>query len=94
MAVLKRHFGKPKLVSSLIKFGCMKKIQLILFGSLLIGYCQAQVTHFVSDSLDSYIEKGMKKWQIPGLAITIVKDGKIVAMKGYGERNIWLRMKK
>jgi CubicO group peptidase (beta-lactamase class C family) len=48
----------------------------------------AQGNRFITDSLDSYIEKGMKDWQIPGLAIAIVKDGKIVAMKGYGERNI------
>ena len=32
----------------------------------------------------SYIEQGMKQWQIPGLAIVIVKDGKVVVNKGYG----------
>ncbi|MES2003376.1 MAG: serine hydrolase [Bacteroidota bacterium] len=48
----------------------------------------AQTNRFVSDSLDSYIERGMKNWQLPGLAIAIVKNGKIIAMKGYGERNI------
>lgn len=41
---------------------------------------------FINDSLDSYIERGMKQWQIPGLAIAIVKDGKVVVMKGYGVR--------
>jgi CubicO group peptidase (beta-lactamase class C family) len=41
---------------------------------------------FLTDSLDQYIEKGMKQWQIPGLAIAIVKDGKLVMMKGYGEK--------
>ena len=29
----------------------------------------------------------MKDWNIPGLAIAIVKDGKVVMMKGYGVRN-------
>jgi CubicO group peptidase (beta-lactamase class C family) len=48
----------------------------------------SQSPSFISDSLDSYIEKGMKQWQIPGLAIAIVKDGKIVAMKGYGVREV------
>jgi CubicO group peptidase (beta-lactamase class C family) len=43
---------------------------------------------FITDSLDSYIERGMKLWQIPGLAITIVKDGKVIFMKGYGVREI------
>ena len=43
---------------------------------------------FIHDSLDSYISRGMKLWQVPGLAITIVKDGKVVVMKGYGLREI------
>ncbi len=46
----------------------------------------AQTPGFITDSLDSYIERGMKQWQIPGLAIVIVKDGKTVVMKGYGVR--------
>jgi CubicO group peptidase (beta-lactamase class C family) len=43
---------------------------------------------FITDSLDAYIAEGMKDWQLPGLSIVIVKDGKIVWMKGYGVRNI------
>lgn len=41
---------------------------------------------FVKDSLDQYIERGMKQWQVPGLAIAIVKDGKVIVSKGYGVR--------
>jgi len=41
---------------------------------------------FVIDSLDNFIERGMKLWQVPGLAISIVKDGKLIFMKGYGVR--------
>jgi len=43
---------------------------------------------FIADSLDSYIERGMKEWQIPGLAIAIVKNGKVIVSKGYGVREI------
>jgi CubicO group peptidase (beta-lactamase class C family) len=65
----------------------MKKGFLFLCASILVYNSQAQVNRFVSDSLDSYIERGMRDWQIPGLAIAIVKDGKVIAMKGYGESN-------
>jgi CubicO group peptidase (beta-lactamase class C family) len=34
--------------------------------------------------LNGYIEQGLKDWQIPGLSIVIVKDGKIVLKKGFG----------
>lgn len=43
---------------------------------------------FVTDSLDAYINRGMTDWQIPGLAIAIVKDGKVVVSKGYGVREL------
>ena len=34
--------------------------------------------------LDSYIEKARAEWDVPGLSVAIVKDGKIVFAKGYG----------
>lgn len=39
---------------------------------------------FITDSLENYISKGIKEWDIPGLSVAIVKDGKVVIMKGYG----------
>lgn len=39
---------------------------------------------FIKDSLDAYINREMARWQVPGLAIAIVKDGKIILSKGYG----------
>lgn len=34
--------------------------------------------------IDRKIEENMQRWQIPGLAIAVVKDGKTLLMKGYG----------
>jgi CubicO group peptidase (beta-lactamase class C family) len=36
------------------------------------------------DQLDDYVNAAMKKWQVPGLAMAVVKDGKIVLVRGYG----------
>jgi CubicO group peptidase (beta-lactamase class C family) len=67
----------------------MKKIiwSTIIVCSLLSIDSYAQPS-FITDSLDSYIQQGMKDWNIPGLAIAIVKDGKVVVMKGYGVRDL------
>ena len=65
----------------------MKKLLLVISTLLLFGKLYAQPL-FVKDSLDNYINKGMQDWDIPGLAIVIVKDGKVVVMKGYGVRNL------
>jgi len=58
----------------------------VTIGFLAFLSAPAQTPRFVTDSLDSYIERGMKQWQIPGLAIAIVKDGKVILEKGYGVR--------
>ncbi|HUT43547.1 MAG TPA: serine hydrolase domain-containing protein, partial [Desulfobacterales bacterium] len=38
--------------------------------------------------LDTYVKKTMKQWQVPGLAVALVKGDKVVYMKGYGVREI------
>jgi CubicO group peptidase (beta-lactamase class C family) len=36
---------------------------------------------------DSFITETMKDWKVPGLAVAIVKEGKVVLSKGYGARD-------
>ncbi|MBX9724472.1 MAG: beta-lactamase family protein, partial [Candidatus Obscuribacterales bacterium] len=36
---------------------------------------------------DSYINSSMKDWDVPGLSIAVVKDGKTVLSRGYGVRS-------
>ncbi len=40
--------------------------------------------NFINDSLDNYIKRETKRWRLPGMSIAIVKDGKVIFMKGYG----------
>ncbi|MBM3415943.1 MAG: serine hydrolase [Bacteroidetes bacterium] len=65
----------------------MKKI-FSVFASLLLllpAFSQNDIPpSFLKDSLDSYITNAIKEWQIPGVAVCVVKDGKVVVMKGYG----------
>lgn len=39
---------------------------------------------FVRDSLDTYVERALQEWKIPGVSVAIVKNGKVIWMKGYG----------
>ncbi|HZY79182.1 MAG TPA: serine hydrolase [Cyclobacteriaceae bacterium] len=66
----------------------MKNKVFILLLSLLCvsAYAQSKLPVFVTDSLDTYVNRAMKQWQIPGVAVGIVKDGKAVLLKGYGVR--------
>ncbi len=37
--------------------------------------------------LDAFINKALKDYQVPGAAVAVVQDGKVVLLKGYGVRN-------
>ncbi|NQV31931.1 MAG: beta-lactamase family protein [Phycisphaeraceae bacterium] len=41
--------------------------------------------------LDSYIDEAITDWKIPGLAIAIIKNDRVVHQKGYGTRQIGAR---
>ena len=38
------------------------------------------------DDLDHWVQRTMTTFQVPGLSIAVVKDGKVVVAKGYGVR--------
>jgi CubicO group peptidase (beta-lactamase class C family) len=43
---------------------------------------------FIKDSLDSYVNRALTNWRIPGMAICVVKDGSVVLMKGFGTKEL------
>ena len=34
-------------------------------------------------ALDAYVARGVGDWEVPGLAIAVVKDGELVFARGY-----------
>ena len=43
---------------------------------------------FIKDSLDIYVNRALTDWQIPGVSVCIVKNGKVAVMKGYGVKEL------
>lgn len=39
------------------------------------------------DGFDTLVEETLRQWKVPGVAVSIVKDGRIVLAKGYGVRD-------
>src|SRR6185369_6537799 len=48
---------------------------------------QPGIPSFVKDSLDIYVNRALTDWQVPGVAVCVIKNGKVVVMKGYGVRD-------
>jgi CubicO group peptidase (beta-lactamase class C family) len=66
-----------------------KAIRLIVLLALVLaanqfGYAQEAP----SKDFDEYVNKALKDWDVPGLAIAIVKNDQIVFAKGYGVRRL------
>src|ERR1700712_2086587 len=75
----------------------MKKLYLFLISiTIVTSFAEAQGidrSKFIKDSLDTYINRALTNWRIPGVAVCIVKDGKVVMMKGYGIKELGLNNK-
>lgn len=57
---------------------------LLVLSSSQFGYAQEAP----SKDFDDYVNKALKDWDVPGLAIAIVKNDQIVFAKGYGVRKL------
>lgn len=57
---------------------------IISFLTFHIESIYSQVSDLDLDELNDYIEKSYQNWEIPGMAISIVKDGEVLFSKGYG----------
>ncbi len=74
----------------------MKKRSNVFSGFLLMLMCTGLTTQaqninrskFIPDSIDNYINRALTNWRIPGAAVCIVKDNRIVLMKGYGIKEL------
>lgn len=57
----------------------------VLLGALcalLVAHPAQTADRF--DGLDAYVREAMQKWEVPGLAIAVFKDDKLVLARGYG----------
>jgi len=71
---------------ALDKQNLMKKTFTIISQVLIlaaVGFAQSNV-----ETLDRYVESARKQWNVPGLSIVVVQDGKVVLEKGYGVREL------
>jgi len=68
---------------------CLRPFGLLFFVVLiLVNSVFAQSPTAPPPDLDAYVASSMKTFDVPGMAVAIVKDGKIVIAKGYGIRRL------
>lgn len=61
---------------------------LLLLGLLIHTWSIPVAAQSIPAGLDQYIENARQAWDVPGLSVAIVKDGKVVHTKGYGVKEV------
>lgn len=62
--------------------------KIILFFAFSIGFLSALAQPLNSKQIDSLAELSLKTFNVPGIAVGVVKDGKLIHAKGYGVANL------
>lgn len=66
----------------------MKRWSAVAVACVLLHGPVAAQTPAPPKGLDAYVQRVMAQWQVPGLAVALVKDGKVVLARGYGVRQL------
>lgn len=56
--------------------------------SALLSIAPVGAGEGLTEALDTYVAQGVEDWEVPGLAMAVVKDGDLVFAKGYGVREL------
>ena len=62
--------------------------KIILFFLVSIGFSTVIAQPLDSKQIDSLVELSLKTFNVPGIAVGVVKDGKLIHAKGYGVANL------
>ena len=66
----------------------MKRTFLSFIFLLVSMQAFAQQPPWTQSELDEYVARVMKEFEVPGLCVTVVKDGSVIVAKGYGVRKL------
>lgn len=75
----------------MIGFSKLKSTLWVFFVWILAAvlvYPRSPQTQIDLSQLDRYIETARREWKIPGMAVAVIQDGKVVLAKGYGVKKI------
>ncbi len=66
----------------------LKRFFFVAVMLVISAWAQSSAPTAPPPDLDAYVASSMKTFDVPGMAVAIVKDGKILIAKGYGVRKL------
>ena len=61
---------------------------LFLIITLMISVVSYGQTEKQINEFDQFVKKGLKDWDLPGLAVVVVKNNKVIYKKGVGVKEL------
>jgi CubicO group peptidase (beta-lactamase class C family) len=63
-------------------------LALVLISQISLGQKVSTPVDTKVKEFEAYILKAQKEWEVPGMAVAVVKDGKVILSKGFGVREL------
>jgi CubicO group peptidase (beta-lactamase class C family) len=79
-------FMKKPLIKPILVF-------VLLFWLLSFQITFAQIKPITASQIDALVQRTLVTFDVPGIAVAVVKDGKVIHAKGYGVRSLRTREK-
>ena len=64
-----------------------KYLVITLFIAFVQQYSFAQIT-LAGKNIDDYMAECLQRWQIPGMSVAVIENGKVTFLKGYGVKEL------
>src|SRR5437764_5215035 len=83
----RRKLGAPRArLAPVAEIVTMKLRLCLILPVVLACSTAARADEPALAGLDDYIARSMKEWDIPGLAVAVVKDDRVILARGFGVR--------
>ena len=69
------------------------RYRLISFAFLMLGCFAANAQVITPTEIDTLVERTLKAFDVPGIAVAVVKDNQVILAKGYGVRSLNTKQK-
>ena len=66
----------------------MKRSFVLVCVVAFLSLASLAQTPTLGPDFDQFVDRTMKDWKVPGMAVAVVKDGKVILSKGYGQRDV------
>jgi CubicO group peptidase (beta-lactamase class C family) len=66
----------------------MKTLTKFFIFFIVFNFTNLQAQVISSPEIDALVERTLKTFDVPGIAVAVVKDGKVIHSKGYGVRSL------